>query len=89
MNLILGSIGNLGVEVSNELNVLVDLVGLHLVENDGVDVLASSQDLAEARLELGLHLTALFGAVDEVGQRPRLSVGFGLRCSGSSSCSSL
>lgn len=67
VDLILGRIGDLGVEISDELDVLVDLVGLDFVENDGVDVLPSSQDLTEAGLELGLHLPTLFCAVDEIG----------------------
>lgn len=69
MDFVLGRIRHLGVESANKLNVLVDLVRLHLVEDDGVYVFASSQDLTEAGLELSLHLSAFLGAVDKIRQR--------------------
>lgn len=70
MNLVLGRIGHLGVEFARELDILVHLIRLDLVEHNGVDIFASSQDLAEAGLHLGLHLSAFLSAIDEVCQRP-------------------
>lgn len=75
MNLILGHVGHSGIPLANQINVLVDLVGLDLVENDAVDVLASREDLTKAALDLLVHLTTLLGAVDEVGEAAALLAG--------------
>lgn len=72
MNLILGHRGHAGIPLADELDILIDLVGLDLVEDDAVDVLAAGNDLGEAGLKLRIMLPAFFGAVDEVGQRALL-----------------
>lgn len=72
MNLILGHVGHARVPGTNELDILVDLVGLDLVQDDAVDVFSSGKNLAEAALNLFVHLTALLGAVDQVGEAATL-----------------
>ena len=67
MNFILGGAGNAGVPLPNEGDVLLHMLGLHIVELDRVYVLAAGKDLAEAGLDLGVQLAALLGAVDKVG----------------------
>jgi hypothetical protein len=75
MNLILGGAGDARIPLADEGDVLVDALGLDVVELDRVHVLAAGEHLAEAGLDLGVQLAALLGAVDEVGQRARLARG--------------
>lgn len=89
--MVLWVFGDLRIPSANELDVLLYLVGLHLVEDDAVDVFASSQDLREGALDFAIHLAAFFGAIDETTQSARanflLVLGFffalrGFPCSG-------
>jgi hypothetical protein len=58
MHLVLGNGRHLWIPVSHKLGVLVDLVRLDLVEHYRVDVLAASQDLREAALDVLVQLAA-------------------------------
>lgn len=73
VDLILLLARHFGIPVADQLDVLVDAIGLDFVEDDRVHVLAPSQNLAEARLDLGVHLAALLGAVDQVRERAGLA----------------
>jgi len=68
MNLILGHVGHARVPSTDKLDVLVDLVRLDFVQNDTVNVFAAGKDLTETALNLLVHLTALLGTVEEVGE---------------------
>jgi hypothetical protein len=68
MNLILWHVGHARVPSTNELDILINLVGLYLVQDDAVDVFSSGKNLTEAALDLLVHLTALLGAVEQVGE---------------------
>ena len=58
MYLVLRNGSHLGVPLAHKLCVLVHLIGLHLVEDNGMDILATSQDLGEAALDVFLQLSA-------------------------------
>ena len=88
VHLVLGQVRHLRVPLAHEVDVLIDLVGLDLVEDDRVHVLAPGQDLTKAGLELGLHLAPFLGAVDEVGERTRPLRGLGLLGLGRQACGS-
>lgn len=75
MDLVILHAGHLRVPFANELNILFDLVGLDLVEDDGMDVFATSENGAEAGLDLGIHLPTFLRTVNEVGQAAGLAVG--------------
>jgi hypothetical protein len=64
--------GHLGVPLAHQLRVLVYFVWLHLVEDDRVDILASSQDLGKAALDVFVQLSALGRAVYQRGERALL-----------------
>jgi hypothetical protein len=72
MHLVLRNGCHFWIPTSHKLSVLVDLVRLDLVEYYRVDVLAASQDLGEAALNILVQLAALGCAVDEGRQRPAL-----------------
>ena len=67
MNLILWHARHAGVPRADEVDILLNALGLDIVEDDRVHVLAAGKHLAEAGLDLGVQLAALLGAVDEVG----------------------
>ncbi len=68
MHLVFGHSGHLGVPASHKLRVFVNLVRLHVVENNRVNILATSKDLGKAALDVLVELAALGRAVDERGQ---------------------
>lgn len=72
MNLILGHVGHARVPGTNKVDILVDLVGLDLVLDDAVNIFASGKNLTEAALDLLVHLTALLGTVEEIGETAAL-----------------
>jgi hypothetical protein len=72
MNLILRHVGHTRVPGADKLNILVDLVGLDIVQDDAVNVFAAGKDLTEAALDLLVHLTALVGTVEQVGKTAAL-----------------
>lgn len=43
---------HLGIPLANQLCVFIDLVRLHIVENDRMDIFAASQDLREAAFDV-------------------------------------
>lgn len=86
VHLVLGGVGNLRIPSAHEIDIVVYPLGLDLVKDDRVHVFASGQDLAETRLDLGLHLPTLLGAVDEVGEGARLAIELLLLGLGGESC---
>jgi hypothetical protein len=72
MNLILRHVGHTRVPGADKLNILVDLVGLDIVQDDAVNVFAAGKDLTEAALDLLVHLAALVGTVEQVGKTAAL-----------------
>ena len=68
VHLIVGLVRHARVPRADEVDVLFDALGLDLVEDDRVHVLAARQHLAEASLDLCVHLPALLGTVDEVSE---------------------
>ena len=90
--LVLGHICHTWVPVAHKLHILVHFAGLHLMEDNAVHVLATSQHLGEAALDVLVHLPALFGAIDQLGQRARadlLLLGVILAGESGGSCSGL
>lgn len=63
VHLVGGVAGYFWVPIPHQVHVLVHLVRLDFVEDDAVHVLAPSQDLREAALDLLIMLPALLGAV--------------------------
>ena len=87
MDLVLLEARHLGVPRAHELHVLLDLVGLDLVEDDAVRVLAAREHLAEAALHVLVERAPLGGAVHDVLERRRhlagllrLLLALGLEC---------
>lgn len=72
MNLILRHVGHTRVPGADKLDILVDLVGLDIVQDDAVNIFASSEDLAETALDLLVHLTALMGTVEQIRETAAL-----------------
>lgn len=56
------------IPLADQLNVFVDLVGLHFMKNNTVDVFSARQDLRERALDLAIHLAALLGAINEAAE---------------------
>lgn len=89
MDLVLRNGCHLGVPISNQFGIFVNAILLHLVENNRMDVLATSQDLREAALDVLVELATLGCTVDERRQRTTLLFGAlllpgaGLFCKGS------
>lgn len=75
MNLILRHAGHARVPLSHQVDVLIHAVRLDLVKDDRMHILAAREHLAERRLDLGVHLPAFLGAVDQVGQWAGLALG--------------
>ena len=69
--------GHLGVPLADEIYILVNLVGLDIVEDDRMDVFATGEDLRERPLHVFVKHLSLFGAVDERGQGASLGAGLG------------
>lgn len=65
MNLILWQGSHARVPFADELGVFIDLVGPDLVEDNAVDVFATSNDLREASLDVGIVCAALSGAMND------------------------
>ena len=65
--LVLGHVRHTWVPVTHKLHILVHLARLHLMEDNAVHVLATSQHLGETALDVLVHLPALFGAIDQLG----------------------
>lgn len=76
MDFVFGHLGHSRVPFSDELNILIDLIGLDIVEDDAVHVLASCKDLAEATLDLLVHFSRFGCTVDQVGESASFFVGF-------------
>jgi hypothetical protein len=53
------------VPITHKLRVLVYLVGLDLMEDDGVHVFASSQDLREASFDVFVELASFGSTIDQ------------------------
>lgn len=73
MNLVLGLTSHLGVPFANQIDILIDAIGLYFMKHDGVDVLPAREHLTEASFDLGIHLATLLGAIDEVSERSSLA----------------
>jgi len=58
MHLVLGDGRHLRVPIAHKLSILIHLVWFHLVEHDGMDILAASQDLREAALNVLVEVSA-------------------------------
>jgi hypothetical protein len=56
---------HLGIPVPHQFDVLIHPIGLDPVEDDGVDVFPSRQDLGKAPLDVSVELLSLLRAVDE------------------------
>ena len=65
VHLVLGYASNVWVPSSNELNVFIHLIRLHLVEDDRVYIFASSKDLGEGALNVFFEFASFLGAIDE------------------------
>lgn len=61
--------GHPGVPLADEVDVLVHLVWFDGVEDDGVDVLATGEDLGEGLFDILIEFLAFLGPVDQRGQR--------------------
>jgi hypothetical protein len=77
VDLVLLNRGHLGVPLADEIYILVNLVGLDIVEDDRMDVFATGEDLRERPLHVFVENLSLFGAVDERGQGASLGTGLG------------
>lgn len=58
MYLVLRDGSHLGIPLAHKLCVLVRLIGLHLVKDDGMHILAAGQYLREAALDVFIQLSA-------------------------------
>lgn len=67
-HLVLRHVGHTRVPIANKLNIFVHLTRLDFVKDDAVHVLAAGQDLGEAALDVLVHLPALLGAIDQLGE---------------------
>jgi len=67
--------------LADKVYILVHFVGLDLMEDDRMDVLAAGKDLREGALDIPVELLAFLGTVDEGREGAtlgRLAGGFGL-----------
>jgi len=65
VHLVLGHASNVWVPSSDELNVLIHLIRLHLVKDDRVYIFASSKDLGEGALNVFVEFATFLGAIDK------------------------
>lgn len=77
VDLVLGHAGHFGVPVSDQLYVFVDLIRLDLVEHNRMHIFASCENLREGLLNLLVHLSPLFGAIDQRRQLACRLLAFG------------
>ena len=68
IDVILWDARDLRIPTANQIHILVHLVRLHAVKHNTVHILAPSQYLTEALLDLPIHLLPLMRAVDQAAQ---------------------
>lgn len=60
--------GHLGIPPANQLHILIDLVRLDFMEDNGMNILSPREFFRVRTFNVAVHVAALFCAIDELGE---------------------